>query len=127
MSPFGVRQRSLQTRQRPAPLRYAYDQASHQERCVARQCFWACSAWSSSHRAFAIVFFDTGSFTTSLQGRYEVKMGCINFYNKLALAAQDDPKKKFSSESIERSDDFIDQRLHVEVIGWRNADTPPGF
>jgi len=25
------------------------------------------------------------------------------------------------------ADDFIDQRLHVEVIGWRNADTPTGF
>ena len=50
-----------------------------------------------------------------------------SIHNKLAVAAQDDPKKKFSSESIERSDDFIDQRLHVEVIGWRNADTPTGF
>jgi hypothetical protein len=25
-----------------------------------------------------------------------------------------------SSVSIERSNDFIDQRLHMEVIGWRN-------
>src|SRR5215831_2020565 len=50
-----------------------------------------------------------------------------SIHNKLAVPAQDDPKKKFSSESIERSDDFIDQRLHVEVIGWRNADTPTGF
>src|SRR5262252_2492838 len=32
-----------------------------------------------------------------------------------------------AAKSIERSDDFIDQRLHVEVIGWRNADTPTGF
>src|SRR6516225_12225108 len=32
-----------------------------------------------------------------------------------------------AANSIERSDDFIDQRLHVEVIGWRNADTPTGF
>src|SRR6516165_1335634 len=32
-----------------------------------------------------------------------------------------------AAKSIERSDDFIDQRLHVEVIGWRNADTATGF
>src|SRR5215470_8149891 len=44
-----------------------------------------------------------------------------NHQSELAVPAQDDPKKKFSSESIERSDDFIDQRLHVEVIGWRKA------
>ena len=43
-SPSGVRQRFLQTRQCPAPLRSAYDLAIHQELCVARQCFWACSA-----------------------------------------------------------------------------------
>ena len=44
MSPSGVRQRFLQTRQCPAPLRAAYDLAIHQELCAARQCFWACSA-----------------------------------------------------------------------------------
>src|SRR5262249_23577621 len=32
-----------------------------------------------------------------------------------------------AAKSIERGDDFINQRLHVEVIGWRNADTPTGF
>src|SRR6516225_2525138 len=44
MSPSGVRQRFLQTRQCPAPLRAAYDLAIDQELCAARQCFWACSA-----------------------------------------------------------------------------------
>jgi hypothetical protein len=48
-------------------------------------------------------------------------------HNELAVSAQGETKKKISPVSIERSKDFIDQRLQVKVVGWRNADTPTRF
>src|SRR6516162_10747108 len=69
MLPFEVRRRSLRTRQRLPPSRSSYDLASHQELSAARQCFWACSAWSSSHLACAIgSLWNIESLKTSLQG-----------------------------------------------------------
>jgi hypothetical protein len=48
-------------------------------------------------------------------------------HNELAVSAQGETKKEISPVSIEHSKDLIDQRLQVEVVGWRNADTPTGF
>src|SRR5262249_36691396 len=77
MSPSGVRQRSLQRQQCLARPRPAYELANHQELCVARQCFWACSAWSFLPSGFCDwVCLNIESFMSSLQGRQTIAIYC---------------------------------------------------
>ena len=56
---------------------------------------------------------------------FPLKADILNFDRHVRFVPETDSCS--AANSIERSDDFIDQRLHVEVIGWRNADTPTGF